>query len=1180
MANNRTVGDHKKEMINSSHILIEGLLTKGNKIEVILKKNPRELAEWVVYELGEANDTDRFAKVLSDIEVVLNKIKDSSSSSAKLAMDLYHSVLENCIHRLNQTSQDDALIKQVRSKNQIGIDILLKHGHISSDTLIKAIVITKNYSLIDKFLVQEKTPGKIAELITQFLSSSSKKVSVEFMNYISQTRLNIDKQACMAEVQIQFSQDKINQILLGNIKEFTRGALQMFVETQLPVAILSKAIVGCGFLEEDIFLNKFFNAAEFKSTDAANVIVDLFKKQLTTNQIDGQYKIDHVIGKINPESINDVLEDVKKCFTKEELDKLFVINVGEYGKTSIRNFLVNCGVSSTGLMYGLRKSSYNEEFIFYLNHCLLQKDVDYKVVIEICLLKANYVFNDMIIFEPFIQNREFNLDSFREFVLHAIESKDRFKNDEYIIAKMLERDPTLWMSWKSDTGRFTTQSALHLAIEHSNTKIFDLILNTLKKETSLEYLETVFKKFIIPITQKIEYEDKAYYYNNLINLITLELKAHSELIPLIPSDILKKCCSKDPQLVGLIVSYFKEAKPESRTPDQQHFLSHLFKNALSEEKEQVELVNDLLSAKAAIPYDALQLAIQKNHNNLFHLLLDAGADLEGKSFKYTPLYTAIEKGNADIVRLLLEKGVIPKERDFLIAQTNENILKLLEDKNLLSQEQLDSLGAAFKNTPLSVGHFLNTYGQDKIQAVNSVLVYASQTNNENILRLLCIRNVLKLSSDELKEVLNIRMQNGDTILHSFFSKENITFANSRADSRLKIIKELIKNGANPDLKNNSGLSLAFMAKVKGDLLLAEYLSNPMSEKFQTYSNSKLETSLQNDKKAIISSTTARVLIGDPSAIQEMAGYFKSSGRALLMNACAYITTPGANKDGFLKYIKDRKFTTKFPAEQIKLLELTRYLTVNLDSINLLKNTHPDIDPITLILLHMECAVHMSGSPRDKIAQEKLQSSLVSLLRDELGANDQQIREEMDRRQAIVSGIRQLFKQDMESLKAPSAPPLYEELPPPPYEDPFTVDKTDYDEVKKEVSFNDMPLPSAPPLPKPDYSQIAIPVAFPAASLVIVEGEVQPVVLHTPLVPEEKTLAIVSNNPSALFTKPSEKFSFADFGEALDQVYDELEKQRLELEKKNEQIDAGMSTPISESEDGEEKPTAKRKPLLG
>jgi ankyrin repeat protein len=65
----------------------------------------------------------------------------------------------------------------------------------------------------------------------------------------------------------------------------------------------------------------------------------------------------------------------------------------------------------------------------------------------------------------------------------------------------------------------------------------------------------------------------------------------------------------------------------------------------------------------------LGLAAQYGHTNVAELLLDRGANLEGRSrgFEQTPLHLAAERGNTNVTKLLLDRGANVDPRDLLGA---------------------------------------------------------------------------------------------------------------------------------------------------------------------------------------------------------------------------------------------------------------------------------------------------------------------------------------------------------------------------------------------------------------------------------------------------------------------------------------------------------------------------------
>ncbi len=243
-------------------------------------------------------------------------------------------------------------------------------------------------------------------------------------------------------------------------------------------------------------------------------------------------------------------------------------------------------------------------------------------------------------------------------------------------------------------------------------------------------------------------------------------------------------------------------------------------------------------------FTPLMLATMNRDATLVEFLLEQGAEINLSSYKKkTPLMYAAENGDENIVSMLIEKGAKVDLQDqdgnsalnFAAKNRFAKVVKQLLTKIDGSEELLK----ATEKGDLETINLLLGYGVS-IKVANEdgfhALIYAI-ANQQNAIA----RRLIEFSQDNSIDIINLPDNHGNTPL-----------MNAAGFGNYKMIKLLIKNGANIDEVNEDGLTALDITKEanpdKEEII--DYLKKCMEEKssktqslIHSYSKHKESTSL-------------------------------------------------------------------------------------------------------------------------------------------------------------------------------------------------------------------------------------------------------------------------------------------------------------------------------------------------
>lgn len=224
---------------------------------------------------------------------------------------------------------------------------------------------------------------------------------------------------------------------------------------------------------------------------------------------------------------------------------------------------------------------------------------------------------------------------------------------------------------------------------------------------------------------------------------------------------------------------------------------------------------------------------EKNKAQIIRLLIDSGENINGRDqFGWTPLMRAAGKGDSDLIAILLKHGAdtnlrnMAGETALLIAarlEYPEAVSALIE--NGCNPDQIDAYGRmalmlAVHNSDLKSMKALllkgaNPNALNREERTALFYVKAQSGNIDTVVRTLV----------EAGANINARDKNGDTALIA--AVDGIAANEEQINLSLIIIQALLKNGADPNLKNNEGFSALDMARKQkgGNSRIPQFLAD-------------------------------------------------------------------------------------------------------------------------------------------------------------------------------------------------------------------------------------------------------------------------------------------------------------------------------------------------------------------
>ncbi|PRM96231.1 ankyrin repeat domain-containing protein [Aliarcobacter cryaerophilus] len=282
----------------------------------------------------------------------------------------------------------------------------------------------------------------------------------------------------------------------------------------------------------------------------------------------------------------------------------------------------------------------------------------------------------------------------------------------------------------------------------------------------------------------------------------------------------------------------------------------------SQKEPSLDIFNMLIKAGADInakdknSWTPLHWASRKNHIELVKVLIKAKANLNEKATYsndkegfsgITPLYVCIDKKNLEVAKLLIETGAdvnlgIETGNRYtpLLLITSQKkpsldifnmLIKAGADINAIDKDSWTPLHYAVKNNHIEIVNLLIEAGADVNIAsytgdkLTPLLLLSSQTEpNMEILKILIIAGanvdysskiVLELKDQIIDSIKKNKSSKTDLILFKKLVKNNLLtgqMVDSCITGDLKIVKELLKAGVNPNGKKNSWTPLHYAAR--------------------------------------------------------------------------------------------------------------------------------------------------------------------------------------------------------------------------------------------------------------------------------------------------------------------------------------------------------------------------------
>lgn len=249
------------------------------------------------------------------------------------------------------------------------------------------------------------------------------------------------------------------------------------------------------------------------------------------------------------------------------------------------------------------------------------------------------------------------------------------------------------------------------------------------------------------------------------------------------------------------------------------------------QKGKFETVKLLVEKGAKITNRELKLAIEYNNYQIFKLLFDScGCD---NCNLYDYFCFAIKKGNIEIVKLLLKRGIDIKNKlpfilyDACLKGDPEIIKLLIEEGADFTVKDNYPLTWAIRNNQIDIVELLIQKGVDVTVNDNKAIISACYGNNIEIAKLL-----LKAGADptaqKCKAFFNVLLYTSTNIEMLSILKEactkdityyyNLAILDAIGDNDTRLVEYLINSGANVTTNNNACIMRAIDKKVNIDII--------------------------------------------------------------------------------------------------------------------------------------------------------------------------------------------------------------------------------------------------------------------------------------------------------------------------------------------------------------------------
>ena len=232
------------------------------------------------------------------------------------------------------------------------------------------------------------------------------------------------------------------------------------------------------------------------------------------------------------------------------------------------------------------------------------------------------------------------------------------------------------------------------------------------------------------------------------------------------------------------------------------------------EKGDADIVKLLLQRGAQQGLDqAITNAIFDKNAEIIRILSEHGAQVDEMDWLYTPLVEAVDKGDADIVKLLLEHGAK--------QGIDQAITNAINNKNVKIIKILSEYGAQVNEMYLFNQALTDAIFNKNAEIISILSEYGAQVDDKH-------------SSDEPPLVVAVEKEDADVVKLLLKHGANVDQKNSygwtalmkaskKGDSELEIIELLLKHGAQVDLQNNDGESALMVATQNSQAKLAAKL---------------------------------------------------------------------------------------------------------------------------------------------------------------------------------------------------------------------------------------------------------------------------------------------------------------------------------------------------------------------